>query len=63
MKTTALIKKDEEIFQDYGYDLEDSPNWYRKLYKKHQNSLQNAKKTEDHKGKYNLVLNMIPSSQ
>ena len=30
--TTQDIKKDEEIFVDYGYPLDFAPEWYKKMY-------------------------------
>ena len=58
LKTTVPVKKDEELFEDYGYDLDNSPKWYRELHRKTQKKT--SQKRKDHAGKYNLVLNTIP---
>ena len=34
VKTLTSIKKDEEFFVNYKYAMNNSPKWYRELYKK-----------------------------
>ena len=35
IKTKRYIKKDQELFADYGYDFHTSPKWYRYLFRQY----------------------------
>ena len=35
IKTKRYIKKDEELFADYGYNFHTSPIWYRYLFRQY----------------------------